>query len=101
MQIHIKNMLLSISKQYIITLKQQLKILITKPCDQNQHTLIGEAMLFFDKGLRRSIEDMVVCSGPFFDDFQWRLAFLPIRFGGLGLYSAYEDSSCTFVASRA
>ena len=62
---------------------------------------IEEAALFFDKGLRRSIEDMVVCGGPFFGDIQWRLASLPIRFGGLGLYLAYEVSSYAFVASRA
>ena len=62
---------------------------------------IEEVALFFDKGLRRSIEDMMVCGGPFFGDIQWRLASLPIRFGGLGLYSAYEVSSYAFVASRA
>ncbi|KAI3750270.1 hypothetical protein L2E82_20904 [Cichorium intybus] len=60
-----------------------------------------EAALFFDKGLRGSIEDIVVCGGPFFGDFQWRLVSLPIRFGGLGLYSASEASSYAFVASRA
>ncbi|GJV03634.1 hypothetical protein Tco_1337203 [Tanacetum coccineum] len=43
-----------------------------------------EAALFFDKGLRWSIENIVVCGGPFFGDLQWRLASLPIRFGGLG-----------------
>ncbi|KAI3721949.1 hypothetical protein L2E82_32969 [Cichorium intybus] len=60
-----------------------------------------EASLFFDKGLRGSIEDIVVCGGPYFGDFQWRLVSLPIRFGGLGLYSASEASSYAFVASRA
>jgi hypothetical protein len=60
-----------------------------------------EAAVFFDKGLHMAIEDMVVCGGPFFGDFQWRLASLPIRFGGLGLYSAVEASSYAFVASRA
>ncbi|XP_052625610.1 uncharacterized protein LOC128132729 [Lactuca sativa] len=44
---------------------------------------IEEAALFFDKGLRRSIEDIVVCGGPFFGDIQWCLASLPIRFAGL------------------
>ncbi|GKC56996.1 putative reverse transcriptase domain-containing protein [Tanacetum coccineum] len=43
-----------------------------------------EAALFFDKGFRGSIENIVVCGGPFFVDLQWRLASLPIRFGGLG-----------------
>ncbi|GJU50466.1 putative reverse transcriptase domain-containing protein [Tanacetum coccineum] len=59
-----------------------------------------EAALFFDKGLRGSIENIVVCGGPFFGDLQWRLASLPIRFGGLGLYSAKLVSSYAFVASR-
>ncbi|KAJ0759599.1 putative exostosin [Helianthus annuus] len=60
-----------------------------------------DAALFFDKGLRETIEELVVCGGPFFGDLQWRLASLPIRFGGLGLYSAVEASSYAFVASRA
>ncbi|KAL6521158.1 hypothetical protein OROGR_017727 [Orobanche gracilis] len=60
-----------------------------------------EAASFFDRGLRGSIEDIVVCGGPFFGDIQWRLAYLPIRFGGLGLYSPKEASSYAFVASRA
>ena len=38
--------------------------------------------------------------GPFFRDLQWRLASLPIRFGGFSLYSALEASSYAFVASR-
>nr|GEW48465.1 reverse transcriptase domain-containing protein [Tanacetum cinerariifolium] len=59
-----------------------------------------EADLFVDKGLLGSIENMVVCGEPFFGDLQWRLASLPIRFTGLGLYSAKVASSYTFVASR-
>ncbi|PWA78166.1 reverse transcriptase domain-containing protein [Artemisia annua] len=43
-----------------------------------------EVALLFDKGLRGSIENIVVCGGPYFGDLQWRLASLPIRFGGLG-----------------
>ncbi|PWA44201.1 hypothetical protein CTI12_AA529430 [Artemisia annua] len=42
----------------------------------------GEAVSIFDNGLRRTIEDIVVCGGPFYRDFQWRLALLPTRFGG-------------------
>ncbi|GJT26270.1 hypothetical protein Tco_0906545 [Tanacetum coccineum] len=45
---------------------------------------IEEVALFFNKGLRGSIENIVVCGGPFFGDLQWRLTSLPIRFGGLG-----------------
>ncbi|PWA76277.1 reverse transcriptase domain-containing protein [Artemisia annua] len=57
-----------------------------------------EAALFFDKGLRGSIENIVVCGGPYFGDLQWHLASLPIRFGGLGLYSAKVVSSYAFDA---
>nr|GFC62834.1 auxilin-like protein [Tanacetum cinerariifolium] len=59
-----------------------------------------EAALFFDEGLRGSIENIVVCGGPFFGDLQWRLASLPIRFSDLGLYSEKLVSSYAFVASR-
>ncbi|GJX32015.1 hypothetical protein Tco_0241870, partial [Tanacetum coccineum] len=51
--------------------------------------------------LRGSIENIVVCEGPFFGDLQWRLASLPIRLGGLGLYLTKVVSSYAFVASRA
>ncbi|GJR77865.1 hypothetical protein Tco_0090230 [Tanacetum coccineum] len=44
-----------------------------------QPMYIGEAVSIFDNGLRRAIEAIVVCGGPFFGDFQWRLASLPIR----------------------
>ncbi|GJZ41300.1 hypothetical protein Tco_0588186 [Tanacetum coccineum] len=40
-----------------------------------------EAALFFDKGLRGSIKNIVVYEGPFFGDLQWWLASLPIRLG--------------------
>ena len=59
------------------------------------------ASIFFDLGLRESVEDIVVCGGAYFGDLQWRLASLPIRCGGIGLYSAMETSSFAFVASRA
>ena len=62
---------------------------------------IEEAVILFDKELREAVEDIVVGGGPFFGDLQWRMASLPIRFGGLGLYSALEASSYTFVAYRA
>ncbi|GJU13398.1 hypothetical protein Tco_1135794 [Tanacetum coccineum] len=67
----------------------------------NAVDLMKKATLFFDKGLRGSIENIVVYGGPFFGDLQWSLASLPIRFGGLGLYSAKVVSSYAFVASRA
>ncbi|GJR72939.1 putative reverse transcriptase domain-containing protein [Tanacetum coccineum] len=66
-----------------------------------QPMYIGEAVSIFNNGLRRAIEAIVVCEGPFFGDFQWRLASLPIWFGGLGLCSAEDVSTYAFVASRA
>ncbi|GKB46371.1 hypothetical protein Tco_0897124, partial [Tanacetum coccineum] len=57
--------------------------------------------LHHPQSLRRSIENIVVCGGTFFEDIQWRLASLLIRFGGLGLYSEKLVSSYAFVASRA
>ncbi|KAL8222810.1 hypothetical protein R6Q57_020209 [Mikania cordata] len=39
-----------------------------------QPMYVGEAVSIFDKGLQGAIEDIVVCGGPFFGDFQWRLA---------------------------
>ncbi len=62
---------------------------------------IEEASLLFDQGLREAVEGLVVCGGPFFGDLQWRLATLPLKLGGLGLYSAIEASTYAFVASRA
>lgn len=66
-----------------------------------QPMYIREAVSIFDNGLRKAIEAIVVCGGPFFGDFQWRLASLPTRFGGLGLCSAEDVSTYAFVASRA
>jgi hypothetical protein len=42
-----------------------------------------EAAMFFDKELRGVVEDIVVGGGPFFRNLQWRLASIPIRFGGV------------------
>nr|GEU48387.1 putative reverse transcriptase domain-containing protein [Tanacetum cinerariifolium]GEU48392.1 putative reverse transcriptase domain-containing protein [Tanacetum cinerariifolium] len=58
-------------------------------------------LLLLRSCLLGSLENIVVCGGPLFRDLQWRLASLPIRFGGLGLYSAKLVSSYAFVASRA
>ncbi|GJW75766.1 hypothetical protein Tco_0135136 [Tanacetum coccineum] len=55
-------------------------------------------LLLLRSCLHGSIENIMVCGGPFFEDLQWRLASLPIRFGGLGLYSAKVVSSYAFVA---
>nr|GEZ34979.1 hypothetical protein [Tanacetum cinerariifolium]GEZ37627.1 hypothetical protein [Tanacetum cinerariifolium] len=57
--------------------------------------------LVFDKGLHGSIENIVICGGPLFGDYSGDFLLYPIRFGGLGLYSAKLVSSYAFVASRA
>ncbi|MCI71556.1 hypothetical protein A2U01_0092819, partial [Trifolium medium] len=43
-----------------------------------------ETTVLFDKELRAAVENIVVGGGPFFGDLQCRIAFLPIKFGGLG-----------------
>jgi len=57
--------------------------------------------MLFDKELHGAVEDIGVYGGPFFGDLQWSLASLPIRSGGLGLYSAVKASSYAFVTSSA
>jgi hypothetical protein len=58
-----------------------------------QPIYMEEAAGLFDKELRAVVENIVVGGGPFFGDLQWRLASLPIKFGGLGLYSVVEATS--------
>jgi hypothetical protein len=55
-----------------------------------QPIYMEEAAILFDKELRAAVEDIVVGGGPFFGDLQWRVASLPIKVGGLGLYSTVE-----------
>ena len=59
-----------------------------------------KAIIWFGKELRREIEDIVVDGCPFFGDLQWRPTSLPIRVGGLSLYSVVNVSSYAFMASR-
>jgi hypothetical protein len=66
-----------------------------------QPVYMKDAAFLFDKELRGAVEDIVVGGGPFFGDLQWRITSLPIKAGGLGLYSAVEAASYAFVASRA
>ncbi|GKD69261.1 hypothetical protein Tco_1323351, partial [Tanacetum coccineum] len=58
------------------------------------------AQLSFDMALRSALERVVTASGPGFDDWQWRLATLPVAFGGLGVYSAGDVLNYAFIASR-
>jgi hypothetical protein len=56
-----------------------------------------EVTMLFDKELCGEVEDIVVGGCPFSGDLQWRLASLPIRFGGFSLYSAVEAFFYAFV----
>ena len=58
------------------------------------------AGLSFDVAVRSSLERIVTASGPGFGDWQWRLATLPFRFGGLGVYAAMDVRHYAFIASR-
>jgi hypothetical protein len=59
-----------------------------------------ETAILFDTELRGAVENIVVGGGPFFGALQWRLTFLPIKVGGLSLYSVVEAASYAYVASR-
>ena len=59
-----------------------------------------EAQVQFDQALRTSLERIVTASGPGFGDWQWRLATLPIKLGGLGIISAGDVIQYAFLASR-
>ena len=61
-----------------------------------QPVLMDVTTLFFDKTLGGSIEDRVVCGGPFFGGIQWRLSYLLIPFGILVIYSTKLASSYAF-----
>ena len=61
---------------------------------------LSEAHAQFDQTLRASLEKIVPTSGPGFGDWQWRLATLPIKLGGLGILSAGDIIQYAFLASR-
>lgn len=56
--------------------------------------------LQFDTTLGRTLDNIVTLEGPGFDDLQWRLAILPIRSCGLGLYTTGDARLFSFVTSR-
>ncbi|GKA98412.1 hypothetical protein Tco_0826349, partial [Tanacetum coccineum] len=58
------------------------------------------AQLSFDMALSSALERIVTASGPGFGDWQWRIATLPLTFGGLGIYSACDVLNYAFIASR-
>nr|GEX39533.1 hypothetical protein [Tanacetum cinerariifolium] len=59
-----------------------------------------EAQDRFDEALRASLEKIVTASGSGFGDWQWRLATLPIKLGGLGIFLAGDIIQYTFLSSR-
>ena len=59
-----------------------------------------EAQAQFDQALRASLEKIVTAAGPGFGDWQWRLATLPIKLGGLGVLCAGDVIQYAFLASR-
>lgn len=59
-----------------------------------------EASIWLDKVLQRTIEEIVVGEGPYFEDLQWRVSSLSIRVRELCLYSAVEIIAYAFVTSR-
>ncbi|GJY65899.1 putative reverse transcriptase domain-containing protein [Tanacetum coccineum] len=59
-----------------------------------------EAQVQFDHALRASLEKVVTALGLGFGDWQWRLATLPIKLGGLGILSAGDIIQYAFLASR-
>ena len=60
----------------------------------------GDAQVQFDLALRDFLEKIVTASGPGFGDWQWRLATLPIKMGGLGIFSAGDLINYAFFTSR-
>ncbi|GKE52410.1 hypothetical protein Tco_1487566 [Tanacetum coccineum] len=54
--------------------------------------VVRSVWMKFDHALRASLEKIVTASGPGFGDWQWRLATLPIKLGGLGILSAGDIS---------
>ncbi|GKA91141.1 hypothetical protein Tco_0813011 [Tanacetum coccineum] len=58
------------------------------------------AQLSFDMAFRSALERIVTDSGQGFGDWQWRIATLPLTFGGLSIYSAGDVLNYAFIASR-
>ncbi|GJV80909.1 hypothetical protein Tco_1516779, partial [Tanacetum coccineum] len=69
--------------------------------DSKEHLkMVMEAQVQFDQALRTSLEKVVTASRPGFGDWQWRLATLPIKLGGLGILLAGDIIRYAFLASR-
>ncbi|KAL5727948.1 hypothetical protein ACHQM5_001085 [Ranunculus cassubicifolius] len=59
-----------------------------------------KAQVKFDDALRVSLERITTAAGPGFGSWQWRLATLPIRLGGLGVYNAADALAYAYLVSR-
>lgn len=60
---------------------------------------VVEAQKVFDGALRKSLDWIVTGGGSEFSDLQWQLATLPMKNGGLGVYSAFDAMKYAFIAS--
>ncbi|GKB15918.1 putative reverse transcriptase domain-containing protein, partial [Tanacetum coccineum] len=58
-----------------------------------------KAQVQFDQALHDSLKKVVTASGLGFGDWQWQLATLPIKLGGLGILSAGDIIQYAFLAS--
>ena len=61
--------------------------------------LIGSAIKHMEDCLRNTLRSIIVGDGPWFGDFQFGLATLPIDMSGLGVYNPADLGNFTFVAS--
>ena len=61
---------------------------------------LQETQVRFDRSLRTSLEKIITASASGFGDWQWHLATLPIKLGGLGILSAGDIIQYAFLASR-
>ncbi|XP_057547326.1 uncharacterized protein LOC130825888 [Amaranthus tricolor] len=61
---------------------------------------LGDTQVQFDLALCSSLEKIVTASEPGFGDWLWRLATLPIKRGGLGIYSTDYVINYAFLTFR-
>ncbi|KAL5717786.1 hypothetical protein ACHQM5_010751 [Ranunculus cassubicifolius] len=62
--------------------------------------VFSDASKVFDTALRESVESIVTDGRAGFGAWQWRQATMPIKHGGLGLYTAADTLKFAYTASR-